>query len=369
MGFTEMVRRAQIPDVEDYHHLLWVLNEIVSTAPTYGSVGPPVYMLLAQTMNTNEGFSTYLHSGLNQQFKAMFEAWANYLSSEASCHVLHAEPGGWFSDASLTALGEHFDGSSFFDTFVSENNPETHYGFNSFDEFFNRELRSGIRAVEFAEDPRIINAACESKLYSIARDVQRTSEFWMKGEPYSLQHMLQGNYVDEFVGGIVYQGFLEVTGYHRWHSPVTGVVRKIQLVEGTYFVQSPAVINGTFYDASPPAPGPDLATNPYLRSLAFLTSIATRLLIFIESDNPDIGLMCFIAIGMTEISTCTLDTNIQEGMHVERGQQLGMFHFGGSSHALVFGPNANIEFFDGYSEPGDHIKVRAAIAGVSRRDN
>jgi phosphatidylserine decarboxylase len=148
--------------------------------------------------------------------------------------------------------------------------------------------------------------------------------------------MLHGEY-EEFKGGTIFQGFLEVTGYHRWHSPVTGTIVKILPIEGTYFAQSPGIINGS----SSPAPGPDLATNPFLRSLAFITSLTTRTLIFIKSDNPKIG---FIAIGMTEISTCILNKHVKEGNRVNRGDELGMFRFGGSSDALVFGPNAKITF-------------------------
>jgi phosphatidylserine decarboxylase len=177
--------------------------------------------------------------------------------------------------------------------------------------------------------------------------------------------VLAGEFVDKFVGGTVFQGFLEVTGYHRWHSPVTGIIKKVLPIEGTYFAQSPAVINGSHFGSAPPAPGPDLATNPFLRSLAFITSLTTRTLIFIESANTKIGLMCFIAIGMTEISTCVLNENIKEGRLVHRGEELGMFRFGGSSHALIFGPHANITFFSEYSQPGQHVKVRDAIAGVS----
>jgi phosphatidylserine decarboxylase len=177
--------------------------------------------------------------------------------------------------------------------------------------------------------------------------------------------VLAGEFVDKFVGGTVFQGFLEVTGYHRWHSPVTGIIKKVLPIEGTYFAQSPAVINGSYFGSAPPAPGPDLATNPFLRSLAFITALTTRTLIFIESKNPKIGLMCFIAIGMTEISTCVLNENIKEGHVVYRGDELGMFRFGGSSHALIFGPHANITFFSDYSQPGQHVKVRDAIAGVS----
>ncbi|MEZ4848405.1 MAG: hypothetical protein R3B93_07255 [Bacteroidia bacterium] len=34
--------------------------------------------------------------------------------------------------------------------------------------------------------------------------------------------------------------------------------------------------------------------------LGFLTATATRAVIFIEADNPKIGLVCFMAMGMAE---------------------------------------------------------------------
>lgn len=95
-------------------------------------------------------------------------------------------------------------------------------------------------------------------------------------------------------------------------------------------------------DAPPP---------PYLRSLAFITALTTRALIFIESDNPLIGLMCFIAIGMIEVSTC--ETTVGQGQRIKRGEQLGMFRFGGSSHVLVFRAGTNVTFFDGFNKDGD----------------
>jgi phosphatidylserine decarboxylase len=49
--------------------------------------------------------------------------------------------------------------------------------------------------------------------------------------------------------------------------------------------------------------------------------VATRAVVFIEADNPKIGLMCFMGIGMTEVSTC--ETTVKEGQHVKKGDQLG----------------------------------------------
>lgn len=67
---------------------------------------------------------------------------------------------------------------------------------------------------------------------------------------------------------------------------------------------------------------------------SYITAVATRAIVFIESDNNDIGLMAFIGVGMSEVSTC--DMRIKEGQKVRKGDELGMFHFGGSSYCLLF---------------------------------
>jgi phosphatidylserine decarboxylase len=38
------------------------------------------------------------------------------------------------------------------------------------------------------------------------------------------------------------------------------------------------------------------------------------------------------------------EITVYEGQHVEKGDQLGMFHFGGSTHVLMFRPGVNVEF-------------------------
>ena len=93
--------------------------------------------------------------------------------------------------------------------------------------------------------------------------------------------------------------------------------------------------------------------------------MATRALIFIEADNPAIGLMCVIPVGMAEVSSCEITVKV--GERVEKGDQLGMFHFGGSTHCLVFRPGVSLEF-DFYGQtPGldaNNMRVNTAIAKV-----
>jgi phosphatidylserine decarboxylase len=90
--------------------------------------------------------------------------------------------------------------------------------------------------------------------------------------------------------------------------------------------------------------------------------VAARALIYIESDNPDIGLVCFIAVGMVEVSTC--EVTVKRGQKVSAGSELGMFHFGGSSFVLAFGPQAYVSFTGAVL--GKHTKVNSILARVHR---
>jgi phosphatidylserine decarboxylase len=137
-------------------------------------------------------------------------------------------------------------------------------------------------------------------------------------------------WTSKFVGGTVYQAFLSATSYHRWHAPLSGKVVKITLVPGTYFSESQIL---DFPHLDPDAPD---------ASQGYIAAVATRALIFIEADNPKIGLMCFVAVGMADVSTC--DIGVYEGQHIKKGQEIGMFHFGGSTYCLVFRPEVKLEF-------------------------
>ena len=57
-----------------------------------------------------------------------------------------------------------------------------------------------------------------------------------------------------------------------------------------------------------------------------------------------IGLVAFVPIGMVEVSSCMIDPKVTPGFHVGKGEELGYFQFGGSTHCLVFRPGAIAEF-------------------------
>src|SRR5262249_27523631 len=99
----------------------------------------------------------------------------------------------------------------------------------------------------------------------------------------------------------------------------------------------------------------------------YIAHVATRSLIFIEADEPTIGLMCVVPVGMAEVSSCVLEGKdarpLKEGQHLEKGDQLGYFQFGGSTHCLVFRPQV-ISSFTLQSIPQGENGENSAIVPV-----
>ncbi len=127
---------------------------------------------------------------------------------------------------------------------------------------------------------------------------------------------------------------------------------KAYLQPGTYYSE-------TLSEAGDPA-GPS-------ESQGYIAQMATRGLIFIQADNPAIGLMCFVPIGMGDVST--YEIQVYEGQHVTKGDEIGMYHFGGSTVCLLFRPGVELEFDTHGQEPSlmaSNVPVCAKIATVRR---
>jgi phosphatidylserine decarboxylase len=339
------------PQVRDYRHMLRLVNHIMTKAPAFnetGLVGFPINAIFDWSMGTTGGFAAFLNQKVNRQLKEVLNEWARYLGSSDSRYVLSKDPHrGWFGADAQKQMPN-------FDKEFQCDPSQTYHGFKSWDDFFVREFRPGVRPIAAPDDASVLVNACESAPYKIAHQVKRHDRFWIKAQPYSLEHMLANDtFTEKFVGGTIYQAFLSALSYHRWHSPVSGKVVKAYVQEGTYY--SEALSEG--FDPA----GPN-------DSQGYITQVAARALIFIEADNPDIGLMCFMPVGMAEVSTCQI--TVYEGQHVKKGDQIGMFHFGGSTHCLIFRPGVHLDFDLHGQKPGldsTNIPVNARIASVKKK--
>lgn len=337
-------RKRHLDSVEQ---MMGLINEVLTMAPEFGEssmVATPLAALLDWTMGTPAGFAAFRDRRVNAMVKKILSAWSQFLGSADSLYVLNDSPSGWMCAAARSAIGiEQYE----------HDTADEHWGFASWNDFFTRRFKDSERPVASPEDDKVIVSACESTPYGIATDVRRRDRFWIKNQPYSLEDMLANDEsVDQFVGGTVYQAFLSATNYHRWHSPVAGRIVRAFLQEGTYY--SEADSEGT--DAVEP-------TN----SQSYLAHVAARAIILIQADDPVIGLVAFVPVGMVEVSSCMIDSNVTPGYHVSKGEELGYFQFGGSTYCLVFRPGVVADFtLEALPQPHDPhaplVLVRSKIA-------
>lgn len=351
--------------VRSYDQMLRLLNHLLTTAPSWNSkgekvglVGLPINALLDWPMGTPSGFAAFQDPTVNAMIKKVLNAWGEYLTSPGSTECLENDSSSWFGETGVTELTKTANiGSTnhkFEELFVCDPSAP-HHGFKSWDDFFTRQFRfsSGIRPVASPSDDNIIANACESKPYNIAYNVKARDRFWIKGQPYSVIDMLAHDELAPlFTGGTIYQAFLSALSYHRWHSPVSGKILKAYVVDGTYYSEPLFEDFSESHDADEKGEG---------TGQGYITATATRAVIFIEADNPAIGMMGFLGVGMAEVSTCAITVKV--GQQVEKGEQIGMFHFGGSTHCLLFRKGVDVHGFPG---PGAkwNVPVRGKLAVV-----
>ena len=347
--------------------MLEILNYTFTTAPHWtdaaanvGMVGVPMCAIFDYPMGTPSGYAAFLDPEVNAHLKTILNEWGKFLKSSKSAEVLGNHKQGWFGeigtkDMMQVANGPYGTSHCFADFFECPDPSSKHHGFKSWDDFFTRKFKEEVRPVASPEDDSVIANACESKVFNVAHHVKLRDKFWVKGQPYSVLDMLaHDDLADNFGGGTIYQAFLSALSYHRWHSPVSGTIKKAFVQDGTYFSEP------LFEGLGDPSVR-DIDAGGISVGQGYLTALATRAVIFIEADNPAIGLMAFIGVGMDEVSTCEITA--KEGQHVKKGEQTGMFHFGGSSHCLLFRKGVKVE---GFPQPGrkENVPVRSQLATV-----
>lgn len=345
--------------IRDYRLYLKMLNRMVTMPQRYEKhdwVGVPLHSILLWVIHTPSGFKLFLDEELNHHLKLVLNHYGTFLKSPESRVYLTEDPiDGWFSANAVSGCRDRDNQPVTFDTLYVCDTTQPFYGFSSWDDYFTRHFVPTQRPVEDAEDNMKICNACESAPLRIATNVQAEDSFWIKGQPYSLKHMLKDeqDMVSYFAGGTVYQAFLSALSYHRWHSPVNGRVVRTKKIDGSYYAHCP----GVGFDETA------------LHSQCYMTEVATRALIFIECVDPTVGVVCFVAVGMGEVSTC--EVTCQVGDEVRKGDELGMFHFGGSTYCLLFGPQVDVLFHLGEgNEPSiyaDNVLINKTIASLAKK--
>ena len=147
-------------------------------------------------------------------------------------------------------------------------------------------------------------------------------------------------YKNEFANGVMTHTFLDVQDYHRYHFPVSGVVKEIRNI------------------AEQDAAGGIITWDPTISRYVFdpttvagWQSIETRGCIII--DTGDYGLVAILPVGMSQICSVKFEDNIHAGTRVKKGDMLGCFLFGGSDIVMIFQPRAGFVLEPSNGENGE----------------
>lgn len=188
--------------------------------------------------------------------------------------------------------------------------------FNSFNEFFYRQLKAGARPCSAPNNPRIIVSPADSRSV-VFNSMDSATKIWVKGREFNVARLLGNAYPEDaqrYVGGALGIFRLAPQDYHRFHIPVDGIMGKPKLIDGEYYTVNPMAI----------------------RSALDVYGENVRVCVPINSIAH--GRVMVICVGAMMVGSTVITR--KEGEQVSRAEELGYFKFGGSTLLLLFEPGA-----------------------------
>ena len=354
-----------------------LIEDVTNNPPVFrdyygGAPGLSFNNILGSVIVTPAGFNAFVNDELNKALKEILLDWCKYLDGEQSAKEALTDDQ-WLSVESIKGLSQYlrdYDPNHPLDAFKHAyvkpgDDKKDQWGFKSWNAFFSRpfvseEVFNFYRPMPPLNDNDILSTA-DSRVYTVATNVSELDTFWLKGHKYSIKHLLNDEslnidnepfFYQKYIGGTVFQAYLLPSDYHQWTMPFSGTVKKVVTIPGTYFALSSAFVD--------PAKPDEFAS--LVEGLPFLATVSARKIAIIEADNPKIGTVCFIPVGLQEISTILFFNDLEtKEKHLNRGEALGCFQYGGSTVCMVFEPKVNIKWEISQLE---HVNIRSKIAEV-----
>lgn len=225
------------------------------------------------------------------------------------------------------------------------NNPS---GWLTFNQFFARELNPGLRPILTPYDNRVVVAPADST-YKAFYEINGNSEIpeiTLKGTHRfaSIPQLLEGSqYANSFANGTFVHYFLGPYSYHRFHTPVAGLIRESYAIQGKVFLD----VNLT--DGQFDAPDSSEGGYEFNQARGVLTIDTTG------SPYGDLGIIAVVPVGMCQVSSVHMIAT--QGTTVPKGEEFGYFLFGGSDIIVLFqeGVNPRLNLSTDYLHYGNFI--------------
>lgn len=197
-------------------------------------------------------------------------------------------------------------------------------GWLTFNQFFARYVKPGKRPVHALADDRVIASPADS-IFMGQWPIRDDSMITVKGLTWKISDLLAGSpYRDRFRGGVFTHSFLSPHDYHRFHSPVSGVIREIRPITGSVALDVVRTASGA------------LAVSASDTGYQFTQQRGLVIL-----DSP-LGLVAVIPVGMGIVSSVNFTPDL--GARLVKGEELGYFAFGGSDLILLFEAAGQVRF-------------------------
>jgi phosphatidylserine decarboxylase len=151
--------------------------------------------------------------------------------------------------------------------------------------------------------------------------ISLAKKFWIKGYGFTIPKLLNDNSLaPEFENGSLLIARLAPQDYHRWHSPVDGVIESITEIPGCYYTVNPQAIN---------EPGTLDVFCENRRSVMIVRPKSN------SNSNRD-SKVAIIAVGAMLVGSILYNPGISPGREIRRGECLGAFRYGGSTVIVLF---------------------------------
>ena len=260
-------------------------------------------------------------SPYNDWLVSFNKAWGLYLDT----------PESWNNEYYQLALTDDKFGLSY-DWYEDPSN------WKSFNQFFSRYLKSpDKRPISSPYDSTVIVSPADAVPQGVW-EIDANSNIVLEGgvaiKSGTLTSIVkligeESEYKNEFAEGIMTHTFLDVQDYHRFHFPVSGVIKEMRIIDEQEAVGGIVTWDGSIqrYMFDPTVTG--------------WQSIETRGCVIIDTEK--FGLVALLPIGMSQICSIKFEDNIHVGTSVNKGDMLGCFLFGGSDYVMVFQKNAGFE--------------------------
>lgn len=192
---------------------------------------------------------------------------------------------------------------------------KTAYDYATFNEFFSRALKKGVRPIFEGDDIAIFPA---DGRHLVFENVDTADGFYVKGAKFSLVELFGEQDLPEekrelsrkYAGGAMVISRLCPVDYHRFHFPCAGTPGESRL------------INGVLYSVSPIA---------LRRNIQYLVQNKR---VLTEVETAAFGSVACFEVGATNVGSIV--HTFVPGREVKKGYEKGLFKFGGSCVITVF---------------------------------